>query len=100
MTTLHATTSNTSRCDQDSYADLMRLWADNLQKWIGSLPPPDVKAINQVVDDCFDIAERVLATQREFTKNFIAATASVASAATTAASAVQHAAKNTALKKS
>lgn len=100
MTTSHDTTSNASRRDQNSYADLMRLWADHLQKWIGSVPPLDARKINQVVDDCFDVAERVLATQREFTKNFVAATASVASVATTAASAVQHAAKNTASKKS
>lgn len=97
MTTSHDTTSNTSRRGQDSYADLMRLWADHLQNWIGSLPPLDAKAINQVIDNCFDLAERVLATQREFTKNFVAATASVA---TNAASAVQNAAKNAASTKS
>jgi hypothetical protein len=83
MTTSHDTTSNASRRGQEGYTDLLRLWADNVQKWIGSVPPLDAKRINQVVDDCFDVAERVLATQREFTKNFIAATASVASAATT-----------------
>jgi hypothetical protein len=75
----------------------MRLWADNVQKWIGSLPPLDTKALNQVVDDCFDAAERALETQREFTKNVVAATAS---AATRAASVVQNVAKNAASKQS
>ncbi|HKS50318.1 MAG TPA: hypothetical protein VJS67_00430, partial [Pseudonocardiaceae bacterium] len=74
-------------------------WAD-FQKWVSSLPPPDPKVLsqlNQVVDNCFDVAERVLATQREFTKYFVVATASVA---TNVASAVQNAAKNAASKQS
>lgn len=94
MTSSRDTTSDANRRDQDSYADLMSLWADNFQKWVGSLPPPDPKVVhqlNQVVDNCFDVAERVLAAQREFAKNFVAVTAS---AATSVASAVQTAAKN------
>jgi hypothetical protein len=97
MTSSHDTTSNSSRRGQESYPDPTRLWAD-LQNWVSSLPPPDPKVLNQlnhVVDNCFDVAERVLATQREFIKNFVAATAS---AATSVASAVQNAAKNAASK--
>jgi hypothetical protein len=100
MTSSRDTASDTSRRGQDSYADVIRLWADSFQKWVSSLPPPDPKVVNQlnqVVDNCFDIAERVLATQREFAKNFVAATAS---AATSVASAVQNAAKNAASKQS
>jgi len=96
MTTSHDTTSDTGR-DQESSADLMRLWADNVQKWISSLSTLDAKSLDQIVDNCFDAAERVLETQREFTKKFVAA---AASAATNAASAVQNAAQNTASKKS
>jgi hypothetical protein len=98
MTSSRDTTSDTSGRGQESYADLGRLWADNFQKWVSSLPPPDTKVLNQldqVVDNCFDVAERVLATQREFAKKFVAATAS---AATSVASAVQNAAKNAASK--
>lgn len=97
MTTPHDSASDTPRRGQESYADLMRLWADNVQKWIGSLSTLDTKSINQVVDNCFDAAERVLENQREFTKKFVAATAS---AATNAASAMQHAARDSASKKS
>lgn len=100
MTSSRDTTSDTSGRGQESYADLGRLWADNFQKWVSSLPPPDPKVLNQldqVVDNCFDVAERVLATQREFAKKFVAATAS---AATSVASAVQTAAKNAASKQS
>jgi hypothetical protein len=99
MTSSRDTTSDSSRRGQEGYADPMRLWAD-FQKWVSSLPPPDPKLLNQlnqVVDNCFDVAERVLATQREFAKNFVAATAS---AATSVASAVQNAAKNAASKQS
>ncbi|MBV8993618.1 MAG: hypothetical protein JO287_07935 [Pseudonocardiales bacterium] len=96
MTTSHDTTSDTGR-GQESSADLMRLWADNVQKWISSLSTLDAKSLDQIVDNCFDAAERVLETQREFTKKFVAA---AASAATNAASAVQNAAQNTASKKS
>jgi hypothetical protein len=100
MTSSQDTTSGTSHRSQDNYADLMRLWADNFQKWISSLPPPDTKVLNQLnqaVDNCFDAAERVLANQREFTKNFVVTTAS---AATSAASAVQKVARNAASKQS
>jgi hypothetical protein len=98
MTSSRNTTGNSSRRSQ-GYADPMRLWTD-LQKWVSSLPPPDPKVLsqlNQVVDNCFDVAERVLATQREFTKDFVIATASVA---TNVASAVQNAAKNAASRQS
>ena len=46
----------------------MRLWTDNVQKWISSLSTLDAKSLDQVVDNCFDAAKRVLQTQREFTK--------------------------------
>jgi hypothetical protein len=97
MTTSHDTTGDTTRRGQESSAELMRLWADNVQKWISSLSTLDTKALDQVVDNCFDAAGRVLESQREFTKKFVAA---AASAATSAASAVQNAAKNTASKES
>lgn len=70
MTSSRDTTSDSSGRGQDGYADPMRLWAD-FQNWVSSLPPPDPKVfnqLNQVVDNCFDVAERMLATQREFTK--------------------------------
>ena len=97
MTTPHDSGSDSTRRGPESYAEFMRLWADNFQKWAGSLPPPDTKMLNQVVDNCFDAAERVLENQREFTKNFVTATAS---AVTRVASAVQDVAKNAASKQS
>jgi hypothetical protein len=97
MTTSRDTTSDSTRHGQENYVDLLRVWADTVQKWVGSLPPPDTKMLNQVVDNCFDAAERVLENQREFTKNFVTATAS---AATRVASAVQNAAKNAESKQS
>lgn len=96
MTTSHDTTSNTRRGQQSS-AEPMRVWADNVQKWISSLSTLDAKSLDQIVDNCFDAAARVLETQREFTKKFVAA---AASAATSAASTVQNAAQNTTSKKS
>lgn len=96
MTTSQETIRDTARRDEETYDDVMRLWVDNVQKWVGLLPTPDGKLLDQVVDGYFNVAERVLATQREFAKSCVAVTTS---AATSAASAVKHAATTADAKK-
>lgn len=62
----------------------MQIWTDGVQRYFGLLPAPDAKAPGvpspeEVVDNAFNFAETVLATQREYTKSWLAATKAVAS---------------------
>ena len=52
---------------QDAVTSAVRTWAESVQRLSGQQggAGPDVSA---VVDNAFDLAERMLATQREFTK--------------------------------
>src|SRR6185312_14185126 len=95
MTTSHDTVSETVRNGQRGYADAMQLWADSVQKVVGSLPTPDAKMLHDVVDNYFKVAEQVLVTQREFAKSVLDVTTSA-----TTTSVGQNAAKNSAVKKS
>ncbi|MDQ3761262.1 MAG: hypothetical protein M3460_06040 [Actinomycetota bacterium] len=96
MTTSQETFSDTTRRGQETFASALQVWADSIQKFYSSLPTMDARVPNEVVDNFFNVAEQVLATQREFTKNLVTATTSVA---TSAASASQNAAKTAAAKK-
>ena len=59
---------------QEAVAGAVRTWAEAVQRLSGQQGNnmPDVSA---VVDNAFDLAERLLATQREFTKSVLQAVA-------------------------
>lgn len=70
------TTRDTARRGEETYAKAVHLWADSVQKVLGSLPTPDPKMFHEVVDSYFNVAEHMLATQRKFAENMLTATTS------------------------
>jgi hypothetical protein len=90
MTTPHETMTDAARRGQDAFTSALQIWADSVHKFA---PTSNVKLHGavEVVDTMFDFADHMLASQREFTKVLLAATTS---AATKAAAATQHAAKD------
>jgi hypothetical protein len=97
MTTSQDTISDTAHRGQKVYADAVHHWTDSVQKVVGSLPTPDEKVLHEVVDNYFNVAQQVLAAQREFAKSVLVATTSVA---ISAASTEHSAAKNSSARKS
>lgn len=79
------TISDTVRRGQEGYVDAMQRWVDSVQKFAGSLPTPDAKVVDEVVDNYFAVAEQVLVAQRKFTKGMLAAATSVAAKSMSAA---------------
>jgi BMFP domain-containing protein YqiC len=78
MTTSQNTISDTVREGQRGYANAVQRWANSVQKVVGALPTPDAKLLDEVVDSYFNVAEQMLITQREFTKNVLAVSTAVA----------------------
>jgi hypothetical protein len=76
MTTSHETIADTTYRGHEATIHALQNWADGVQKFYGWLPTRDVKVPSaaEVVDHYFDFVEHVLATQREFAKNLLAAT--------------------------
>ena len=74
MTTPQDKIANIAKQGQEAVTGAMRTWAETVQRLAGQAggSAPDVSA---VVDNAFDLAERLLATQREFTKNMLQALA-------------------------
>ena len=91
------TTRDSARRGEETYARTVHLWADSVQKVLGSLPTPDPKLVHEVVDSYFNVVEHMLTTQRKFVQSMLTATSS---AVTEARSATQDAAKNAAAKTS
>lgn len=91
MTTPQEIITEATRCSQEAIASTVRIWADGVQRYVGSLPALDaqVPTVYEVVDNVFDFGAYALATQREFTKCLLSATKS---AVTSAAWATQDAA--------
>lgn len=103
-TTWQDTTRDTARRGEETYAKAVHLWADSVQKVLSSLPTPGPKLLHEVVDNYFNVAEQVLATQRKFAQSMLTATTSAVhdthSTAQDAASTAQDAAKKAAAKTS
>lgn len=91
MTNPQDTIIDTARRGQEAMTSALQIWADSVQRLVGSLPHPEARVPNpeQVVDQVFGFAEQMLATQRDFTKSML-------SAATSAANNVATVATNTA----
>ena len=77
MTNPQNTIADAARRGQEAVTSAMQIWADSVQKLVGSLPTPDtrVPSPDEIVDQVFGFAEQMLATQREFTKSVLSATA-------------------------
>ncbi|MQA14382.1 MAG: hypothetical protein GEV09_09460 [Pseudonocardiaceae bacterium] len=76
MTTPQEQFTDAARRGQDAMTTALQGWADNMQKLAGTVPVGQAKLprTDEVVDNMFDFAEQMLATQREFTKSLLAAT--------------------------
>lgn len=57
---------------QEAITGAVRTWADAVQR-LSPAPGGAVPDVSAVVDSAFDLAERMLATQREFTKSVLSA---------------------------
>lgn len=57
---------------QEAITGAVRTWADAVQR-LSPQPGGAVPDVSAVVDSAFDLAERMLATQREFTKSVLSA---------------------------
>lgn len=66
MTTSHETMTDAARRGQEAFTSALRIWADGAKARLHG-------AID-VVDIMFDFADHLLASQREFTKMFLAMT--------------------------
>jgi hypothetical protein len=99
MTTSQETINDAARRGQTAFANALRVWADGVGKFVGSMSAPNAKAptAEEVMNNFFHFAAQALATEREFTKRLLAATRSAATNATWAAQSV---ANNAATKKS
>jgi hypothetical protein len=80
MTTAETMVEMTRR-GQEAFAGAMRIYTEAWKPILGMWPTPDGKSpdAEEVVDKAYDCAAQALATQRELTKSFLAATRSVAS---------------------
>lgn len=79
MTTATDTFVEATRRNQEAF---VQTWTDGVQKFWGLMPAADTKtptvpSADEVVDNAFDFAAKVLATQREFIKSMLAASKSV-----------------------
>lgn len=85
MTTAESVVETTRR-NQEAF---VHIWVDGVRKFWGLAPLTDAKiadpkvpgvpTADEVVDNAFNFAEKVLSTQREFIKSWLAASKSVAS---------------------
>jgi hypothetical protein len=74
--------ADVARQSQEAFTNALQIWSDTMQTFTRSLAGgqarlPDAQAL---VDNVFDFAEQVLASQRQFTKSLLAASAQTAEA--------------------
>lgn len=62
---------------QEAVTGAVRTWTDAVQR-LANQPAGALPDVSAVVDNAFDFAERLLATQREFTKSVLQTFASTA----------------------
>jgi hypothetical protein len=89
MTTTTTTTQETvAEATREAIGNVVHIWADSLEKFVGWMPTPDDKGVptaKEVVDDLFNFYFHALATQRECTESLLAAAKSVTTNAAWAA---------------
>ena len=76
-----------ARQGQEAITTAMRTWTENFQSMVGGGTPAQsgLPSPQQVVDNVFDFAEQMLASQREFAKRVLAAAMEANEAATSKA---------------
>jgi hypothetical protein len=68
---------------QEAVLNAVDTWTRTVQETVGSLPTPAAQVDpTQVIDQVFDFAEKMLEMQRDFAKNLVQASATVADSAT------------------
>ena len=74
---------DTIRKSQEAVTDAIKTWAETVQSITPSVPAPSVPFVDklprpgELVSNAYDFAEQLLATQRKFAEDVIAATAPV-----------------------
>src|ERR1700733_6149438 len=75
---------DTIRKSQEAVTDAIRTWAETVQSITPSLPTPPLAdklpKPGELVSDAYDFAERLLAAQRKFAEDVVAASAPVLTA--------------------
>ena len=67
-----------AKAGQSAITEAVHTWAENVQAFAGTmLAQPKVPSAVEIVDNAFDVAEQLLATQRQFAKSLLAAGAQV-----------------------
>ncbi len=94
--------SQLAKSGQAAITEAVHAWAENVQTFAGTVLGAQTKLPSavEIVDNAFDIAEQLLATQREFAKTLLAAGAQATEAASVRAreatdQAVEQVVKNT-----
>jgi hypothetical protein len=90
MTTSHEIMSDAAHRGQEAFTSTLQIWADSVQKFAPT-SHTNLRRTVEAVDTMFDFADHMLASQREFTKNWLSV---ITSAATKAAAVAQHATKD------
>ncbi len=63
-----------TKAGQAAINEAVHTWAENVQAFAGTLlAQPKVPSAVEFVDNAFDVAEQLLATQRQFAKSLLAA---------------------------
>lgn len=84
---LQAQILDTIRKSEESVVEAIKMWAESVQALTPSVPAPSVPFADQLpkpgelVANAYDFAEQLLATQRKFAEDVLAATAPVLTAA-------------------
>ena len=65
--------SQAVRKSQEAMARAVESWTQGVQRLLGSSPSTPVASPDQVIDQVFDFAARMLEAQREFAKNLAGA---------------------------
>ncbi len=77
--------SRIARQGQEAVNNAVRVWADSVQRLAGGRGGGQMTDMSAMVDSAFDFAERVLQTQREFTKSVLQAVSGTTGRVTDAA---------------
>ena len=73
------------RANQQAIVDAVAAWSQTVQAYAPSMPPvPDLEQLptaEQLIDNTFDLVEKLVAGQREFVRDLVAAAAPAGAAA-------------------
>jgi hypothetical protein len=84
MTSLPEPFLDAMRQSQQAVLSAFESWTKTMQQTFGqatSTTTPESVDVNEIVDQVFDFAEKMLESQRQFAKNLVAVSASAAEAA-------------------